>query len=322
MTETEAFLNRAQGALVGLAIGDALGTTLEFIPKHAVKPISDICGGGPFNLKAGQWTDDTSMALCLADSLLACGEHDPRDQIERYIRWRDHGYNSCTGHCFDIGLTVSSALTRYLHTSDANAGLTDERSAGNGSIMRLAPIVIFYAQNKGHCLERLLDYAAQTSLTTHGEKRSIEACRILASLLSKCLLGHSSKSEVMQHLISEFTVENNLSEPIRELRTAIQIANFEDTSRDQIFGRGYVVDSLQAAIWCFVQTDSFQDGALLAANLGDDADTTCAIYGQIAGAYYGIEGIPQPWLDKLYWRKRILDTATQLAACDHRTDCH
>lgn len=107
------FFSRAQGALLGLALGDALGTTLEFQPKDTFEPITDLCGGGPFNLQAGQWTDDTSMALCLADSLLACQGHNAKDQVDSYIRWRDTGYNSPTGECFDIGNTVSQSLRAY-----------------------------------------------------------------------------------------------------------------------------------------------------------------------------------------------------------------
>lgn len=312
MTETEAFLNRAQGALVGLAIGDALGTTLEFIPKHAVNPISDICGGGPFNLKAGQWTDDTSMALCLADSLLECGKHDAKDQIERYLDWRSNGYTAVNGHCFDIGWTVSSALNAYLRTGDPESGSTESNSAGNGSIMRLAPIAIFYAQSKGNTECDVQHYSSQSSLTTHREPRCVEACKMLGHLLSQAMLGSQTKTSLIKNLIEAF-IQTNPSEATQTLLNAISVSADPNTSRDDIFGRGYVVDSLQAAIWCFLQSDSFEQGALLAANLGDDADTTCAVYGQIAGAYYGYNGLPKKWLSKLAWQKKIRDKATELA---------
>jgi ADP-ribosylglycohydrolase len=308
------FLLRAQGSLLGLAIGDALGTTLEFKKKDSFQPIKDMNGGGPFNLEAGQWTDDTAMALCLADSLLECGEHNAQDQIERYIRWRDTGYNSCTNSCFDIGITISNALCNFERTNNPNAGSTTYRSAGNGSIMRLAPIVIFYAESKGVSLQQTIERAAESSLTTHGEQRSVEACRVLAHLLSTLLLGQFSKEEVMYHVLSAFPVSSEQTLEINELRLAVELATLTTTPREQIFGRGYVVDSLQAAIWCFMRSNNFKDGALLAANLGDDADTTCAIYGQIAGAYYGFEGIPESWLNKLYWREKISDTAACLAA--------
>ncbi len=312
MTETEAFVNRAQGALVGLALGDALGTTLEFIPKHAVKPISDICGGGPFDLEAGQWTDDTSMALCLADSLLECGKHDAKDQVERYLDWRTNGYNAVNGHCFDIGFTVSSALSAYLRTGYPEPGGTESNSAGNGSIMRLAPVAIFYAQSKGYTEHDVLHYSAQSSLTTHREPRCVEACKMLGHLLSQAMLGSQTKTSLIENLV-EASMQTNPSEATQTLLNAISMAADPDTSRDDIFGRGYVVDSLQAAIWCFLQSDSFEQGALLAANLGDDADTTSAVYGQIAGAYYGYDSLPKKWLSKLAWQEKIRDKATELA---------
>ncbi|MEG3219930.1 ADP-ribosylglycohydrolase family protein [Vibrio gigantis] len=312
MTETEAFVNRAQGALVGLALGDALGTTLEFIPKHAVNPISDICGGGPFNLEAGQWTDDTSMALCLADSLLECSKHNAKDQVERYLEWRSNGYNAVNGHCFDIGFTISSALNTYLRTGDPESGGTESNSTGNGSIMRLAPIAIFYAQSKGYTEHDVQHYSAQSSLITHREPRCVEACKILGHLLSQAMLGFQTKTSLIENLIEAF-IQTKPSEATQTLLNAISIAVDPNTSRDHIFGRGYVVDSLQAAIWCFLQSDSFEQGALLAANIGDDADTTCAVYGQIAGAYYGYDSLPKKWLSKLAWQKKIRDKATELA---------
>jgi len=136
-------LSRARGCLLGLAIGDAVGTTVEFSPRGTFPPVTDMTGGGPFDLPAGAWTDDTSMALCLADSLLARGGHDPRDQLARYLRWWREGYRSSTGTCFDIGGTIREALERFEQGGVAPAGSDDPRSAGNGAIMRLAPAVLF-----------------------------------------------------------------------------------------------------------------------------------------------------------------------------------
>ena len=135
---------RYRGCLLGLAIGDALGTTLEFTPPGQFEPISDMVGGGPFGLKPGQWTDDTSMALCLAESLIECDGFDARDQAQRYVRWYREGHWSSTGMCFDIGNCTRKALERFEETGDAFSGGTDEHDAGNGSIMRLAPVPLFY----------------------------------------------------------------------------------------------------------------------------------------------------------------------------------
>lgn len=314
------FFSRAQGALLGLALGDALGTTLEFQPKDTFEPITDLCGGGPFNLQAGQWTDDTSMALCLADSLLSCQGHNAKDQVERYIRWRDTGYNSPTGRCFDIGNTVSESLRAYEKTHNPGSGLTNEYSAGNGSIMRLAPIVIFYSQHKGHTPDQIQSLAVQSSLTTHGEEQCVEACKILAYLLNLIIFNELDKRALIDNVLATFPIDEQRGKGSNKLRRAIEKAADAETTRDEIFGRGYVVDSLQAAVWCFLQTNSFAEGALLAANLGDDADTTAAIYGQIAGAHYGLDALPVEWLEKLAWRETISETAIMLALYDNSPD--
>ena len=129
-----------RGCLLGLAVGDAVGTTVEFRPRGTFEPLTDMVGGGPFGLRAGEWTDDTSMALCLATSLVERNGFDARDQMERYCRWADQGYLSSTGTCFDIGGTVASALQRFQYTGEPYSGSTNPYSAGNGCIMRLAPI--------------------------------------------------------------------------------------------------------------------------------------------------------------------------------------
>ena len=138
---------RYQGCLMGLAAGDAVGTTVEFKPPGSFSPVTDMVGGGPFRLKSGEWTDDTSMALCLADSLIACSGFDAADQMDRYLRWRDEGYLSSNGFCFDIGITISDALSRYRATGEPFAGSTDPYSAGNGSLMRLAAAPLFFASD-------------------------------------------------------------------------------------------------------------------------------------------------------------------------------
>jgi ADP-ribosylglycohydrolase len=139
--------DRYRGCLLGLAVGDALGTTLEFKPPGTFEPITDMMGGGPFGLLPGQWTDDTSMALCLAESLIACRGFDPVDQLTRYCRWYREGHLSSTGRCFDIGNTVRAAVERFGRTGEPYPGPTDPRSAGNGSLMRLAPVPLFFAEH-------------------------------------------------------------------------------------------------------------------------------------------------------------------------------
>ena len=180
-------IDRARGALLGLACGDAVGTTVEFSPRDTVAPVMDMVGGGPFGLAPGEWTDDTSMALCLADSLLTSGTFDAVDQLQRYLRWRREGYLSSTGQCFDVGATVGRALDRFARTGDPASGPTDPSTAGNGSLMRLAPVVLFYYPHR----ERIDRYAAESSRTTHGAEEAIASCRMLATVLHVLLSGQT-----------------------------------------------------------------------------------------------------------------------------------
>jgi ADP-ribosyl-[dinitrogen reductase] hydrolase len=289
---------RYLGCLLGLAVGDAVGTTLEFKPRGSFTPIIDMDGGGPFNLEAGQWTDDTSMALCLAHSLAYRNGFNAEDQMNRYCNWWQLGYMSSTGDCFDIGMTVVTALRGYLESKDPFQGSADPLSAGNGSLMRLAPIAMFYHHN----LELMLRYAGESSRTTHGAEECIDACRYFANLLHAAFLG-ANKDDILNCV---------LYKPTTEKVSAIAAGQYLTKSESQINGTGYVVESLEAALWCFSTTDSFDQAILAAANLGDDADTTAAICGQIAGAYYGVKGIKSDWLDKLTMKDEITTIALEL----------
>jgi ADP-ribosyl-[dinitrogen reductase] hydrolase len=292
--------DRHRGALLGLATGDAVGTTLEFRPRGTFAPITDMVGRGPFGLAPGEWTDDTSMALCLGTSLVECGGFDAQDQMERYCRWMEEGYLSSTGHCFDIGNTVRDALGSYRTTGEPYSGPVAAHTAGNGSLMRLAPVVMFAAP----CRERALSLAAESSRTTHGAAECIEACQLFAVFLLRALAG-ASREEILTR------VEIPLTRP---KLAAIAGLAFLAKDADAIHGTGYVVASLEAALWCFAHTHTFRDAVLAAANLGDDADTTAAICGQLAGAHYGASGIPADWREKLALRNEIEALADQLAS--------
>ncbi len=284
-------IERYRGGLVGLACGDAVGTTVEFSARGSFAPMTDMLGGGPFDLQAGQWTDDTSMALCLATSLVHCCGTDLDDQISRYVNGWQWGYLSSTGNCFDIGTTVRAALNRYLVTKDPVAGSTDPRSAGNGSLMRLAPVAMWFAPD----IEAVRHNACLSSVTTHGAAEAVDCCAIYAELLSRALAG------APRDALLRAPAPDEASAGVR----AIADGTYLDKTIDQIEGSGYCVQSLEAALWCFAKTDSFESAVLAAANLGDDADTTAAIVGQIAGAHYGIDAIPASWRDKLAMRDDI-----------------
>lgn len=298
--------DRYVGALLGLAVGDALGTTLEFKPPGTFRPIDDMVGGGPFGLKPGQWTDDTSMAMCLAESLLECGGFDAGDQMRRYIRWWKEGYWSSTGSCFDIGNTVRAALSAFERTGEPFSGSTLEMSAGNGSLMRVAPVPLFFASDR----ELAIRMAGESSRTTHGARAAVDACRYFAGLL----LGAVSGEPKATLLGPSYSPVPGLwtGEHLHPAVAAVAGGSFHTKAPPAIRGTGYVVDSLEAALWAFATTDDFRSGALAAVNLGDDADTTGAVYGQIAGACYGAEGIPTLWLEALFQRSTIDAIGTKL----------
>lgn len=298
--------NRFSGSLFGLAVGDALGTTLEFKSPGTFRPIDDMVGGGPFGLKPGQWTDDTSMALCLAESLVECQGFDADDQMRRYRRWYREGYLSSTGRCFDIGNTVRAAIERFETTGDPIAGSTDAYSAGNGSIMRLAPIPLYYADKPMEAIQ----YAAESSRTTHGAIEAVDACRFLTALILGALKGYG-KDEL---LAADFWERAEWGEqsPLTPKIAAIAKGSYKDNEPPTIKGSGYVVASLEAGLWAFNKADTYKEGALLAVNLGDDADTTGAVYGQLAGAFYGLDGIPKSWVETIAYRPLIEELAGRL----------
>jgi ADP-ribosylglycohydrolase len=299
--------DRCVGAMLGLAAGDALGTTVQFKAPGSFKPITDMLGGGPFKLNAGQWTDDTAMALCLAESLLKCGGFDTGDQMTRYVRWWRNGHWSSTGTCVDIGNTTRDALSRFVRTGDTLAGSTAKHAAGNGSLMRLAPVPLFFSRNP----MRAIAMAGVSSRTTHGTTVAIDACRYFAGLIVGAV-NEVSKDELLSPGYCPVRGLWNI-EPLHEDIEAIAQGSFHLKQPPVIRGTGYVVDCLEAALWAFATTDDFQSGALAAVNLGDDADTTGAVYGQIAGAYYGVDSIPSSWREKITFVDEIIDMGERLS---------
>ncbi len=292
--------DRFRGCLLGLACGDALGTTVEFKQRGSFPKVTSMVGGGPFGLEPGQWTDDTSMALCLAESLVSCGGFDPADQMRRYVQWWKQGHLSSTGACFDIGVTTRTALARFQSTGDPFAGSTDPHSAGNGCIMRLAPVPMYFHGD----WTKAVQYSGDSSRTTHGAVECVEASRLFGSMIFKALAGQSKEEILFGEHIPPGGKE--LTSPaIREIATGAYRAK----TAEKIQGSGYVVRSLEAALWCFYRTHGYSEAVLTAVNLGDDADTTGAICGQIAGAFYGEASIPQCWRDETAMKDAIVGMA-------------
>ena len=286
--------DRARGALIGTAVGDALGTTIEFTTPGTFEPVSEITGGGPFKLKAGEWTDDSSMMLCLAHSLTRKQAFDLKDQIDLYMKWWKEGTFSVTASCFDIGMIVQSALQEYEQTGNPEAGPDDPYSAGNGSLMRLAPIPVFFHSD----FEDAVSFSGKSSLTTHRATEAVDTCRYFGGLIWGALNG-ASKNELLNGLYSPNAGYWDREPLCASVNDLILSENYKEKSASQVRGSGYVMHSLEAVLWAFSTTDTFEEGLLKAVNLGEDADTTGAIFGQIGGAYYGEQGIPQRWVSKV-----------------------
>ena len=246
------------------------------------------------------------MALCLAESLIECKGFNPADQIRRYLKWSREGYLSSNGWCFDIGSTVRQALTRFERTGDPFSGPTDPQSAGNGSIMRLAPVPMFYASDPLKAIEK----SGESSRTTHGAVAAIDACRYLGALIVGALNGTPKEDLLADHFspVPGYWSQKPLVKEIDEIASG----SFKHREPPEIQGTGYVVKSLEAALRAFYNGKSFEEGCLLAVNLGDDADTTGSVYGQLAGTFYGLEAIPRSWTNKLAHRGLILSMAEQL----------
>ncbi|CAF2480133.1 unnamed protein product [Rotaria sp. Silwood2] len=331
-------LLRIQGSLVGLAIGDALGASVEFRPYSYLQQnkVTDMQTGGTWGLKAGQWTDDTSMALCLAASLIVKGEFDPYDQFIRYKRWYKDGYMSSTGLCFDIGKSTRQAIIEFeKRQTNAHCQLIQSNqvpkntpldkitkqnflslyknlecgppdSAGNGALMRVAPIPLFFSESYD-AVKKCIDEA---TTITHNDQRAIEACQFYAGLIWHAINGVPKEQLLDPNFYRDVLCINLSGEVLKVVQGSYKNKKgYEDGIR----GKGYVVNSLEAALWAFYKDgSSFNEGVLLAVNLGDDTDTTAAIYGELAGAVYGIKNISSDWINKLFQEKFIKTVAKAL----------
>lgn len=285
--------NRSIGAFIGLAIGDALGAPIQFQRRDTYEHVFGYTAGGTYQLDPGYWTDDTSMALCLAETLIEKGCYDPIDFGDRLVRWVDEGYNSSLPKCFDIGQTTLRAIGAYRRFGHEECGVTGEWAGGNGSIMRLAPVPIFYQED-----DRLADeISVSQGILTHNHEVPNDGCRLLSAIILEGI--KTGDKDAALSSVEILHVADKISH--------VRNRDYEEKVRDEIKSDGYVVSTLEAAMWSVWKTDNFKDALLLAVNLGDDADTVGAVAGQIAGAIYGLEGIPDDWVSELVEGRRILD---------------
>ncbi len=285
-------MNRHKGAFYGCLVGDALGAPVEFKYRNSFPEVRDMMPCLHFETPAGAFTDDGSLMLCLAAALIYNdGHYDAHTVLSHYMAWFRDGYLSATGHCFDIGRTTQIALEEFDTHGYTKAKTSGEHQAGNGSLMRIAPIPLLYGADE----DKMWEMAARESQTTHANKQAMWCCSVWSAMVALCLKG-GTKQELLKYL-GELGYEEGC-ERFRGL-------DFQTKSRDEISSSGYVVDTMEAALWAFFRTESFEEGLILTVNLGGDADTVGAVFGTLAGAFYGFYAIPSRWLDALQKREMV-----------------
>lgn len=290
-------LNKLKAVMLGHAVGDALGVPVEFCNRNdlAKNPVSDMRGFGTYDVPAGCWSDDTSMSICALESL-AKGKVDYDDIMNNFGKWYYHGEFTATGKMFDIGNTCASAIDNYFTRGSAatKCGLSNMNSNGNGSLMRIHPFVM-YAYYNNIKEDKLIYMIEMASSLTHAHDISIDGC-IMYSYILLALLTEASKDSVYKGLQQASESISYDSVPYYKRLLESDIANLD---KAHIKSSGYIVDSLEAAVWCLLTTNTYQDCVLKAVNLGNDTDTVAAIAGGLAGALYGIDSIPQQWVNTL-----------------------
>lgn len=304
-TQASAVRDRKRGALLGLAIGDALGAAIEFMAPGSFPPVIGYRAGGPHRLGPGEWTDDTSLALALAESI---GRGwDLNDQAREYLLWLDTGKHSVNGVCFDIGNTTLAALRRFAATGDAwTSGDGSDGAAGNGSLMRLAPVPIAFAEWFPDRLPDLVRRLAESSLPTHASRECL-ACCVAAGVLMAAGIRGVPLAEALDPAWPVWGEVNGLH-PLPPKVAAIVAGSYRSKAPPAIRGSGYVVNSLEAALWALAGNADFRSAVLAAVNLGDDADTTGAVCGELAGAFLGESDIPGELIAGLA-RRDLLEAA-------------
>ena len=293
------------GAFWGLATGDALGAPIEFYPRDRLPEIREMTGGGKFNLPPGAWTDDTSMALCLGHSLIHSPDLDAADLLNRFWNWATKNELCSQDKAFGFGQNTLRTLMKFYKTGQLTADSTGKHSDGNGSIMRLSPVAIVHHTD----IEETRRVARRQSFTTHASQKGADCCEFLGMLLHHLFSGLSLSEALIAIENHEAT---SFWDPIVQ---DLVRGTWMNKTRPDIASTGYVVHTLEAALWSVYHTTSFEDALILAVNLGHDADTVGAVSGQIAGALYGVQSIPKRWLDTLAKQDLLESCAKGLLNC-------
>ena len=320
-------IDRIKSVVVGHAVADALGVPVEFCSRDELEmnPITDMTGFGTYPYPEGSWSDDTSMSLCTLDSLAKKGFVDYKDIMNNFIKWLSNNEYTPTGEAFDIGRTCLKSIIIYSQTNDIKTcGRASEHSNGNGSLMRIHPVALYLYTRNDLSVEQKIEIIHSVSALTHAHERSKIACGIYAFVLWN-ILDKKDKFQAIRGGLSkarrfyggkskELTYYSKLFRRIGQLdRHYEDVDTFRPATVEDIESSGYVVHTLEAAIFCLLHSKSYEDCVLRAINLGDDTDTVGAVAGGLAGALYGYEAIPQKWL-KVLKRKDYIEDMCERAA--------
>lgn len=304
------YLDFVKGAIMGLAVGDALGVPAEFTDREVLRqaPITEMTGGGVHGQIAGTWSDDTSMTLCVMKSLINGIDYD--DQMQRFTEWMMHGAYSAHDELFDIGGATKSAIFKYAHgCPPLECGGLADNSCGNGSLMRILPTVLFLeGQSRGKCLvlnEKTAAVIHDASRLTHAHKTCLIACGIYASVVWKLCNGGDPYNECKSGVLRGLTYYRKHPDFADEISKFERLDSIEKLSEEEIQSDGYVLHTLEAALWCMMNSSGYAECVLKAVNLGNDADTTAAVAGGLAGLWYWERTIPINWLNQLAKREYL-----------------
>lgn len=302
--------------IIGVVVGDALGMPVQFMSREQVKkaPVEGMKGYGTYNMPPGTWSDDSSLTLAALDSIHEEKKINTEDIMNRFVDWYEHGAYTPHGFAFDIGATCAEAICRYGESHNyKDCGCTDEYSNGNGSLMRIMPACLYaYEQEKKNRLTdtEAIELIHEVSALTHAHLRAKMACGIYYFMM-KAILDEEGALIVRLQKGIDAAVEYYH----RDVSNLVQLAyygrlfhldEFMQVQEDEIKSSGYVVDSLEAAVWSLITTETFKDGLLKAVNLGNDTDTIGAIAGGLAALYYGYQNIPQEWRNAILMRDEII----------------
>ncbi|ACA58884.1 ADP-ribosylglycohydrolase family protein [Candidatus Desulforudis audaxviator] len=313
---------RILGGLFGVTVGDALGVPVEFVSREDLrkKPVQEMFGYGTHHQPPGTWSDDTSLTLCLVESLVEAG-YNLADAGKRFVRWYREGYWTPYGRAFDIGGATRQAILRLEGGVDpALAGPDDEMSNGNGSLMRILPAALYFAESE---VEAMREAVCKISCLTHGHQRSQLACFLYALLANELLAGNTPglAYEKMRERAPELCAGTALAGELPHFERILN-GSLPGLPGREIRSDGYVVSTLEAAAWCLLNNATFSDTVLSAVNLGGDSDTTGAVAGSLAGVYYGYGAIPRKWLERLARFEEILALFEKFASLLTKNSLH